>query len=342
VFEEDIVAQQRSNVSQQTIGDFHAKVKATKAERDQVRRLAARGQWTRAEPDDTRSLEFAMRIKSERGAEAIHGITNDLQPISFLTEGTTVRRAIGKVIVDTNAFHRDGSGFLISPQLFMTNQHVIPDETAAQAAEVVFDYELDEHGRRRRTTRFALDPGRFALFSPEIDGLDYAVIAVGDRIDGTAQLTELGYCALSNTPDRHHLGMKINIIQHPEGHYKKIALRNNLLTNRTGRTLLYETDTLVGSSGSPVFNDDWEVVALHHYGEPFAERKDETGKDLPRELNEGIRISAIYDDLKRRQAGLNPAAGALLDQALRLLDSSNPKSPLPQLVKRPLPARPGG
>ncbi|MGL4649089.1 MAG: trypsin-like peptidase domain-containing protein, partial [Caldilineaceae bacterium] len=28
----------------------------------------------------------------------------------------------------------------------------------------------------------------------------------------------------------------------------------------------YLTDTLPGSSGSPCFNDRWEVVALHHSG----------------------------------------------------------------------------
>jgi V8-like Glu-specific endopeptidase len=30
--------------------------------------------------------------------------------------------------------------------------------------------------------------------------------------------------------------------------------------------LQYTTDTLPGSSGSPVFNDAWKVVALHHAG----------------------------------------------------------------------------
>ena len=30
----------------------------------------------------------------------------------------------------------------------------------------------------------------------------------------------------------------------------------------------YSTDTEAGSSGSPVFNDQWEVVALHHSVKP--------------------------------------------------------------------------
>ncbi len=48
-----------------------------------------------------------------------------------------------------------------------------------------------------------------------------------------------------------------------------------------------------GSSGSPVFNDDWEVVALHHAGGMLLEP--ETKRRYFR--NEGILISAILDDL---------------------------------------------
>ena len=62
---------------------------------------------------------------------------------------------------------------------------------------------------------------------------------------------------LSNRPDKHVLGMNVNIIQHPQGLPKMIAIRNNLLDYRTPRTLLYETDTDHGSSGAPVLSDSW-------------------------------------------------------------------------------------
>ena len=76
----------------------------------------------------------------------------------------------------------------------------------------------------------------------------------------------------------------------------------------------YETDTAPGSSGSPVFNDQWEVVALHHSGVP---RKDEQGRLLTREgglwtpemgehridwvANEGARISRVVRHVKRQR-----------------------------------------
>ena len=85
------------------------------------------------------------------------------------------------------------------------------------------------------------------------------------------------------------------------------------------RFLHYQTDTAPGSSGSPVFNDQWEVVALHHSGVP---RRNSEGKILTVDgriwtgsmgehridwvANEGIRVVAIItalqeEDLPARQ-----------------------------------------
>jgi endonuclease G len=94
--------------------------------------------------------------------------------------------------------------------------------------------------------------------------------------------------------------MNVNIIQHPRGWPKMISVRNNLLTARTGTTLLYETDTDEGSSGAPVLNDEWDLIALHHWGQPFLENVDENGNPIPTTVNEGVRISAICRDLMSR------------------------------------------
>jgi endonuclease/exonuclease/phosphatase family metal-dependent hydrolase len=57
------------------------------------------------------------------------------------------------------------------------------------------------------------------------------------------------------------------------------------------KVLRYRTDTEPGSSGSPVFNNDWQLVALHHAG---------YREDGGTAVNEGIRISAIVAHLMRR------------------------------------------
>lgn len=322
-------------VTQATQYSVRSKISASRIERAQVRTMVAKGQWTRADKDEERTNAVLMKKLARGGPEALQGVANDLQPIAFMTEGAAVRRAIAKVVVDTDTYHTEGSGFLVGPSVFITNQHVLRDIAVSQQALLIFDYELDESGQPRTPTRFRLDPNRLALFSPEVGGLDYALIALGERVDGVAVADDLGFCVLSNTPDRHAIGMNVNIIQHPGGTHKQIAVRNNLLTYRTDTTLLYETDTNVGSSGSPVFNDDWDVVALHHYGEPFTEKLDAAGNPLPLNVNEGIRISSIYEDLARKMPDLPELQRKLLEQVLSSGVIQSPRTRLPQLERRP-------
>ena len=63
-------------------------------------------------------------------------------------------------------------------------------------------------------------------------------------------------------------GEWLTVIQHPEGKRKQVCVRENQLMKRDDDVLWYTTDTQPGSSGSPVFNNDWYVVALHHAGVP--------------------------------------------------------------------------
>jgi endonuclease G len=227
---------------------------------------------------------------------------------------------VGFVEVRDSRYSTQGSGFLISPRLFMTNQHVIRDADAARGTSVTFDREFDRFRRPLVTTTFALEPNAFAEFSEE-EELDFALIAIGAKVSGSAADAELGFCPLSDRSDKHVLGMSVNIIQHPNGWPKMLTVRNNTLLFRTDEVLLYDTDTEVGSSGSPVFNDEWDVVALHHYGEPFrAVRGAPLPPEIPQEVNEGIRISAIYKELRKRLPRLRGDRKQLLEDALALAE----------------------
>jgi V8-like Glu-specific endopeptidase len=63
---------------------------------------------------------------------------------------------------------------------------------------------------------------------------------------------------------------QVAIIQHPAGMAMQVALHNNLVTFADATRLQYLTDTLPGSSGAPVFDFNWDVVALHHAGGDLA------------------------------------------------------------------------
>jgi endonuclease G, mitochondrial len=302
--------------------EFDEVVEGSVKEREKVRRLVNTGRWREAEKDPDRLKNFNQKQIDKvppKGAESFTGDTIDLQSASFLTEGAHARCAIAYVEVNTPQSQEVGSGFMVSPRLFLTCQHVIKDADTARGTLITFDRELDEFGKHRPTTSYLLDPDTFALFSPDSE-LDYALVAVGNRNGGEIELDRFGCCILMNSPDRHVIGMKVNIIQHPRGWPKMIAIRNNLLTHRSSRTLLYETDTEQGSSGAPVFNDDWELVALHHWGEPYLQRFDEASNQVVVNVNEGVRISSIFDDLTGRLGSLTSSQRELLKEALTMGD----------------------
>jgi V8-like Glu-specific endopeptidase len=82
------------------------------------------------------------------------------------------------------------------------------------------------------------------------------------------------------------------------GQPKQLAIVDNQVAYSDERIAQYLTDTLPGSSGAPVFNDAWELVAIHHSGGWIPE----PNSSSTHFRNEGIRIPAILRDLV--QAGL--------------------------------------
>jgi endonuclease G, mitochondrial len=73
-------------------------------------------------------------------------------------------------------------------------------------------------------------------------------------------------------PVSHSLGEVANIVQHPDGRLKEVVLRENRLVARLDTVLHYVADTEPGSSGSPVFNNQWQAIALHHWGGPWRQK----------------------------------------------------------------------
>ena len=311
---------------------FNALLQSSEADRTRVRSLVAHGQWKQGETVAARAAAYFARngVTPRNAVESVTGNTVDYLSASFLSEGARVRRSIGFVELNLGTESRMGTGFLISDGLFITNQHVVGNAQEALSAVVTFDRELGQDNFPLQTTSFRLDPQRFFLASPEGE-LDFAVLAIGARTSGSASLNDLGFSPLSPEANKHIIGMNVNIIQHPKGYYKQVALRNNLLTFRTDRALLYETDTEVGSSGSPVYNDRWEVVALHHYGEPHVAKLDvKSAANIPTHANEGIRASVLYAALQSRLPTLDAAQQALLNTALQayhMLPSPTSTSP---------------
>jgi endonuclease G, mitochondrial len=307
--------QQRERVEKATeSGDLLA---AEPDAKRKVKRLAA---VARVSEDEAKALvkgtaPESLGVKGEAalGAERVQGKTTDFVGVSFLDFARAAAGCVARVI--DRGGSPIGSGFMISDRLFLTNNHVLASEADAADMLLEFNYELDNRRRARNVTRFELDPDAFFLTNREAD-LDFTLVAVGGRESGPNALSDFGFCPVLDNEDKHILGEFVNIIQHPEGDFKQVVLRENQLVSRLDTVLHYLADTSPGSSGSPVFNDQWEAVALHHYGEPFRQTEDDEGRPVSRDLNEGIRISAIVEALSEARSELDEEARSLLDSAM--------------------------
>jgi endonuclease G, mitochondrial len=253
--------------------------------------------------------------------------SDDLLNINYLALALAAARGVGRVRI-RKANGRSagaGTGFLVSPRLLLTNNHVLRDESAAVASLVDFGYEDGLDGQPLVPVTFALEPATFFLTDPQ---LDFTIVAVAPRSQAGDDLAGFGWCQLIETQGKLLKGEKVNIIQHPNGDRKRIALRQNEVVDLLDLFIHYKTDTSPGSSGAPVFNDQWEVVALHHSGVP---EKDGQGRILRRDgklwtndmdddeinwkANEGARVSQIVAAI--REGALGPRAdSALRDELL--------------------------
>lgn len=215
-----------------------------------------------------------------------------------------------------------GTGFLVSPDVVMTNYHVIETviqgENEHKPADVTvrFDY-------KRLSNNTILNPGsEYRLREPDwlidyspydpvdlhpapkqavpkLNRLDYALLRLGTAIGnlpvGPAygpQDQRRGWIRILTEPYDFTINPALFIVQYPKGEPMKLALDTQavLAVNQNGTRITYRTNTEPGSSGSPCFNQDWELVALHHGGDPR----------LTPAWNEGIPTAAIADLLREK------------------------------------------
>lgn len=275
-------------------------------------------------PSARRQSHLARGVRpSSLDYERILG-TNDMVDVNYLERGLLAARSVGRIILADEAgrLRGYGTGFIVSPSLAMTNWHVLPDADAARTALIEFDYQLDVLGEPLPSEKFRLRPD---IFFYSHQSLDFALVAVESTGRGGRALRDFGWLRLN--PDSGKIDEKewISIIQHPSGEMKRLAIRENQLLKLTPTTLWYASDTAQGSSGSPLFNDSWQVVGLHHSGVPARDDQgrilgldDRPAQENPSEdqvkwlANEGIRISSIVEHMR----GASAADGAMRDEFL--------------------------
>lgn len=288
------------------------------------------------EGGDQERLEFRSKLAGANRAIVFERQIgqSDLLRINYLERGLRASKAVGHIDVrnDNDTPVADGTGFLISPHLLMTNAHVLLDEDEGNHSLVEFDYEDDINSLPKPKRVFALRANDFFYRDEDFD---FAIVAVSlTDIRGESGLDQYGYLRMRAASGKAIPTENVTIVQHPQGRSKEIACRANEIIRRQGIYIHYAADTDPGSSGAPVFSDEWELVALHHAG-VFA--TDENGRILNKngelwdenqgenaikwQANEGIRISAIVENLQSALLDrVRPHERPLLSDALRQAD----------------------
>lgn len=231
--------------------------------------------------NDEPKIEWTPKDRIEN-FEKIIGERNSLLPISFLEEGMLRAKSVARIELEDGAV---GTGFLTKKNFLVTNHHVIPNEEVAATATIAFNYQQNIEGLDLKAFEYQCNPKKGNFKTCETH--DWTVV----KLKGSPNRK---WGAIPIKPSSCDVRDRVVIIQHPAGSFKALGLYQNLVTSVTESRVQYLTDTMPGSSGSPVFNDDWDLVALHHSG---GWQRDLQSKAILFR-NEGVAVNVLYDGVK--------------------------------------------
>jgi endonuclease G len=235
------------------------------------------------------------------GADWWKGGEVTAQHLQRLTRGTdrTLSTDVAKLIAEASrsvaylelefaAGPGSGTGFLIAPDLLLTNAHNVEDKEFGAARGIIADFDREERVTGTKLVVKAILPPIARSVSR-----DWAVLRLERPISHRTPIA-LG------TPYTVSVDDQIIIVQHPQGGFKRFALDALSLRFLNEDVIQYLADTQKGSSGSPVFNTQLHCVALHHSEAEWRVPDGDSTKTIT--LNEGIRILRVIEDL--RDAGV--------------------------------------
>ncbi|CAL8979735.1 hypothetical protein RHODGE_RHODGE_03450 [Rhodoplanes serenus] len=192
-----------------------------------------------------------------------------------------------------------GTGFLVGPNLLLTNHHVLNSVTVARTATVEFDFEvrgadlLNGVGTAVSAETFRVDPDRLFVTSPVAGGLDFTFVWIEE-----AAAKKYGTIPMERASFTVERWEQAYVIHHPRGQPKRISLDDTDVLNIDSALIHYTSDTDEGSSGAPVLDQQGRLVALHHARQNLQLPLPDGGRTTI--VNEGIKIGAIAIDLENR------------------------------------------
>jgi endonuclease G, mitochondrial len=200
-----------------------------------------------------------------------------------------LQHAISVCLVSVPLSGETGTGVLIGDRLALTNYHVVEAVLAGGlkvADAAMIELTFGKYGEGQPTISVTLDDAEPILDWSPTGELDFALLHLSKSIDDST-VKRAARLSISTPRPKDPL----SLLQHPKGGNMQLAPSMNAVAHVDDATGLiqYFANTSPGSSGAPCFDDQWEVVAIHH-----AERSRPIGK-----IREGILISPIRDRISK-------------------------------------------
>jgi hypothetical protein len=236
---------------------------------------------------------------SKEQLEAILG-SQGPQTYRWWKTGLECARSVGSIRQRLGS--RVSTGFLVRAAslglqpseelLVLTNFHVVNEDGISRGirpgdAEVVF--EAADTNRAYSVSAI--------IWSSPVTSHDASMLRLQDIVVGIDPVRPAGALPIVEN------GPRVYIIGYPGGHDLAFSFQDNELLDHEGppggnpqikgvSRVHYRAPTEPGSSGSPVFNAGWEVIALHHMGSNAGVPK-LNGKGGSYAANEGISLPSI-------------------------------------------------
>jgi hypothetical protein len=225
-------------------------------------------------------------------------------PIGWLRQALVTCRSVARL--EDSYGNGCGTGFVLAGDQFragwpsrvlLTNAHVVPDTVAVEDAFITFRGLVDEGP----DTAARVQPAGDMLWCSPKHELDACFLALPDTLNPEVAPLPVrpAFPTLSSKAQ-----VRAYVIGHPLGSPQiQLSLHDSVVLAAGEVYAHYRSPTETGSSGSPVFDERWRVIALHHGWTDSLPGIDGAGSAA----NEGIRLDRLRAALAEEVSSGGPA-----------------------------------